>query len=82
MDCGLLIVTMFDEHSGDRIKSELLELFDSVEAKQYKRPDMNEDLRLGFALNDFAGTKWKNLTGTGRWSDGHPRLLSPHTSVL
>ena len=43
------------------------QLFDSVEAKQYKRPDMNRDLRLGFALNDFAGTKWKNLTGTARW---------------
>ena len=51
--------------------AELLQLFDSVEAKQYKRPDMNGDLRLGFALDDFAGTKWKNLTGTTRWSDGH-----------
>ena len=37
---------------------------------QYKRPDMNGDLRLGFASDDFAGTKWKNLTGTTRWSDG------------
>ena len=27
--------------------AELLQLFDSVEAKQYKRPDMNGDLRLG-----------------------------------
>ena len=36
--------------------AELLQLFDSVEAKQYKRPDMNENLRLGFALDDFAGT--------------------------
>ena len=25
---------------------------------------MNGDVRLGFALDDFAGTKWKNLTGT------------------
>ena len=50
--------------------AELLQLLDSVEAKQYKRPDMNGDLRLGFALDDFAGTKWKNLTGTTRWSDG------------
>ena len=50
--------------------AELLQLFDSVEAKQYKRPDMNGDLRLGFASDDFAGTKWKNLTGTTRWSDG------------
>ena len=23
----------------------------------------SEDLRLGFASDDFAGTKWKNLTG-------------------
>ena len=46
---------------------ELLQLFDSVEAKQHKRPDMNGDLRLGFASDDFAGTKWKNLTGTARW---------------
>ena len=45
----------------------LLQLFDSVEAKQHKRPDMNEDLRLGFASDDFAGTKWKNLMGTTRW---------------
>ena len=29
--------------------AELLQLFDSVEAKQYKRPDMN------FASDDFAG---------------------------
>ena len=50
--------------------AELMQLFDSVEAKQYKRPDMNGDLRLGFASDDFAGTKWKNLTGTTRWSDG------------
>ena len=32
--------------------AELKQLFDSVEAKQYKRPDMNGDLR----LDDFAGT--------------------------
>ena len=29
---------------------------------------MNGDLRLDFASDDFAGTKWKNLTGTTRWS--------------
>ena len=58
---------------------ELLQLFDSVEAKQYKRPDMNGDLRLGFASNDFAGAKWKNLTGTG---DGHARLLAPHQRTV
>ena len=70
--------TSFTDLSDSRVKTEiaeadvaeLLQLFDSVEAKQYKRPDMNGDLRLGFALDDFAGTKWKNLTGTTRWSDG------------
>ena len=62
--------TGFTNLSDSRVKTEMAEadvaelqqLFDSVEAKQYKRPDMNEDLRLGFASNDFAGTKWKNLT--------------------
>ena len=70
--------TSFTNLSDSRVKTEMAEadvvelqqLFDSVEAKQYKRPDMNEDLRLGFASNNFAGTKWKNLTGTARWSDG------------
>ena len=50
--------------SDSRVKTEIAEadvaelqqLFDSVEAKQYKRPDMNGDLRLGFASDDFAGT--------------------------
>ena len=63
--------TSFTNLSDSRVKTEMAEadvaelqqLFDSVEAKQYKRPDMNEDLRLGFASDDFAGTKWKNLTG-------------------
>ena len=41
---------------GDcRDVAELLQLFDSVEAKQYKRPDMNGDLRLGFASDDCKG---------------------------
>ena len=70
--------TSFTDLSDSRVKTEiakadvaeLLQLFDSVEAKQYKRPDMNGDLRLGFASDDFAGTKWKNLTGATRWSDG------------
>ena len=70
--------TSFTNLSDSRVKTEMAEadvaelqqLFDSVEAKQYKRPDMNGDLRLGFASNDFAGAKWKNLTGTARWSDG------------
>ena len=62
--------TSFTNLSDSRVKemaeadvAELKQLFVSVEAKQYKRPDMNGDLRLGFALDDFAGTKWKNLTG-------------------
>ena len=38
---------------------------------------MNEDLRLGFALNDFAGTKWKNLTGTARWLVAQQPQLRP-----
>ena len=61
------------------------QLLDSVEAKQYKRPDMNKDLRLGFASNDFAGTKWKNLTGAARWSDGTEMVTLDYsrlTSVL
>ena len=62
--------------------AELQQLFDSVEAKQYKRPDMNEDLRLGFASDDFAGTKWKNLTGTARWSEMVTLDYSHLTSVL
>ena len=77
--------TSFTNLSDSRVKTEMAEvdvaelqqLFDSVEAKQYKRPDMNEDLRLGFASNDFAGTKWKNLTGTARWSDGTLPINEP-----
>ena len=46
--------TSFTDLSNSRVKTEiaeadvaeLLQLFDSVEAKQYKRPDMNGDLRL------------------------------------
>ena len=82
--------TSFTNLSDSRVKTEMAEadvaelqqLFDSVEAKQYKRPDMNGDLRLGFASNDFAGAKWKNLTGTGGDRDDHPRLLSPHQRAL
>ena len=59
--------------AGSRVKTEMaeadvaeLQLFDSVEAKQYKRPDMNEDLRLGFASNDFAGStaRWRRSPST------------------
>ena len=46
-------------------------------------PDMNEDLRLGFASDDFvAGTKWKNLTGTARWSDGAEMVTLDHSHTL
>ena len=83
--------TSFTNLSDSRVKTaeadvaELKQLFDSVEAKQCKRPDMNEDLRLGFALDDFAGTKWKNLTGAVRWSDGTEMVTLDYshlTSVL
>ena len=85
--------TSFTNLSDSRVKTEMAEadvaelkqLFDSVEAKQYKRPDMNEDLRLGFASNDFSGAKWKNLTGTARWSDGTEMITLDYshlTSVL
>ena len=81
--------TSFTNLSDSRVKTEMAEadvaelqqLFDSVEAKRY----MNEDLRLGFALDDFAGTKWKNLTGTARWSDGTEMVTLDYshlTSVL
>ena len=62
--------TSFTNLSDSRVKTEMAEADVAEQAKQYKRPDMNEDLRPGFASNDFAGTKWKNLTGTVRWSDG------------
>ena len=79
--------TSFTDLSDSRVKTEiaeadvaeLLQLFDSVEAKQYKRPDMNGDLRLGFASDDFAGTKWKNLTGTTRGATA--RRWSPSTTL-
>ena len=82
--------TSFTDLSDSRVKTEIAEadvaeLFDSVEAKQYKRPDMNGDLRLGFASDDFEGTKWKNLTGTTRWSDGTEMVTLDYshlTSVL
>ena len=71
--------TSFTDLSDSRVKTEiteadvaeLLQLFDSVEAKQYS--------------DDFAGTKWKNLTGTTRWSDGTEMVTLDYshlTSVL
>ena len=85
--------TSFTNLSDSRVKTEMAEadvaelkqLFDSVEAKQYKRPDMNGDLRLGFASDDFAGTKWKNLTGTAQYGDGTEMVTLDYshlTSVL
>ena len=53
------------------------QLFDSVEAKQYKRPDMNGDLRLGFASDDFAGTKWPPGGATARRRLPSTTLTSP-----
>ena len=35
--------------------------------------------KAGLRSDDFAGTKWKNLTGTTRWSDGTE--MSPSTSL-
>ena len=49
--------------------AELQQLFDSVEAKQYKRPDMNEDLR----LEEFDGRRPVER----RHGDGYSRLLTP-----
>ena len=80
--------TSFTDLSDSRVKTEiaeadvaeLLQLFDSVEAKQYKRPDMNGDLRLRFASDDFAGTKWKNLTGATR-GGATARRWSPSTTL-
>ena len=77
--------TSFTDLSDSRVKTEiaeadvaeLLQLFDSVEARQYKRPDMNGDLRLGFASDDFAGPR--GGATAQRWS---PSLLSPHQRAL
>ena len=46
---------------------------------------MNGDLRLGFASDDCAGTKFNNLTGTAWWSDGTEMVTLDYshlTSVL
>ena len=46
---------------------------------------MNGDLRLGFASDDFAGTKWKfdgDHAVERRHGDGYSRLLSPHQRAL
>ena len=58
----------FTDLSDSRVKTEiaeadvaeLLQLFDSVKAKQYKRPDMNGDL--GFALDDFEVEEFDGTT--------------------
>ena len=76
--------TSFTDLSDSRVKTEiaeadvaeLLQLFDSVEAKQDKRPDMNEDLRLGFASDDFE-EQMEEFDGDHAVEparDGHPRL--------
>ena len=65
--------------------AELQQLFDSVEAKQYKRPDMNEDLT-GLCLKRLRRNEVEELDGhrevERRHGDGHPRLLSPHQRAL
>ena len=60
--------------------AELLQLFDSVEAKQYKRPDMNGDLgRLRRnKVEEFDGRRPVER----RHGDGYPRLLSPHQRAV
>ena len=76
--------TSFTDLSDSRVKTEiakadvaeLLQLFDSVEAKQYKRPDMNEDLRLGFASRN----KVEEFDGDHAVERRHG--VSPHQRAL
>ena len=44
-----------EDGDGGGRRGGLQQLFDSVEAKQYKRPDMNENLRLGSTLQEQSG---------------------------
>ena len=46
------------------------QLFNSVDAKQYKRPDIRGP-EAGFASNDFRN-EVEELTGSAGWSDGTP----------
>ena len=49
--------------------AELKQLFDSVEAKQYKRPDMNGDLRLGSPRTTSQTTSTCGTHGSRRDAD-------------
>ena len=71
--------TSFTNLSDSRVKTGIAELFDSVEAKQHERPDMNGDLRLGFASDDLPDGD--RQIGR-RHRDGDPRLLAPHQRAL
>ena len=74
--------TSFTNLSDSRVKTEMVkadvaelkQLFDSVEAKQYKRPDMNEDLRL--RLGRLRRNEVEEPDGhrevEQRHGDGHP----------
>ena len=65
--------------------SKYKQLFDSVEAKAVQAPGHERGPEAGLHLDDFAGTKWKNLMGTTRWSDGTEMVTlnySHLTSVL
>ena len=84
--------TSFTDLSDSRVKTEiaeadvaeLLQLFNSVEAKQYKRPDMNGDLRL--RLGRLCRNEVEEFDGDHaverRHGDGHARLLSPHQRTV
>ena len=75
--------TSFTNLSDSRVKTEMAEadvaelqqLFDSVEAKQYKRPDMNEDLTQLWG-EVASWTPSSGLRGTSRAaSSASPRCL-------
>ena len=81
--------TSFTDLSDSRVKTEvadadhqeLQQLFDAVEPKQYKRPDLDDSLRLGFASNDFLTSKWAltspvNLRGTEMHALDYAHLTS------
>ena len=81
--------TSFTDLSDSRVKTEiaeadvaeLLQLFDSVEAAQ--APGHERGPEAGLRLGRLR--KWKNLTGTTRWSDGTEMVTLDYshlTSVL
>ena len=76
--------TSFTDLSDSRVKTEiakadvaeLLQLFDSG-GQAVQAPGHERGPEAGLRLGRLAGTKWKNLTGTTRWSDGTEILTSP-----